>query len=349
MTDLEAAVQLLGGPTNKVIYDDAGLPSIMVFFEAKTITDTYRGLTSDTLAPAFKVNGNNIAGFYLSKYSNVIVNNRAYSLPLQDVGANMTYTLAYNFCKNKGPGWHLWTNAERAYISAASRYIDKYQPGGNNYNGVNILARYETGINASKGNVMLTGSGPVTWNHNGKASGVCDLAGNIFEFIAGIRTVNGEIQVIVDNNVADTNNPESAASTLWKAISSTGTLITPNGDGRTANALKYMYDEDLQKICIDTIEDTYCKQIQKPFSDTYTTLDMSDLLILLGIYPDTAEKYNNQCTIINTSLEEGIAASGASYGSGNTGGLATLRYTMERNKYISCGVRSAYIAELAEQ
>lgn len=30
MTDLEVAVQLLGGPTNKVIYDNLGLPSIMV-------------------------------------------------------------------------------------------------------------------------------------------------------------------------------------------------------------------------------------------------------------------------------------------------------------------------------
>ena len=75
MTDLEAAVQLLGGPTNKVIYDDTGLPSIMVYFEAKTINESYRGLTSESLPPAFKVNGNNIAGFYLSKYDNVICEN----------------------------------------------------------------------------------------------------------------------------------------------------------------------------------------------------------------------------------------------------------------------------------
>lgn len=38
MTDLEAAVQLLGGDTNKVIYDDVGLPSIMVRFDKKMVS-----------------------------------------------------------------------------------------------------------------------------------------------------------------------------------------------------------------------------------------------------------------------------------------------------------------------
>ena len=70
MTDLEVAVQLLGGNTNKVIYDDVGMPSIMVRFDKGTIADVITGGTENT-HPAFLVDGAEKAAFWYSKYQNI--------------------------------------------------------------------------------------------------------------------------------------------------------------------------------------------------------------------------------------------------------------------------------------
>lgn len=347
MTDLEAAVQLLGGPTNKVIYDDEGLPSIMVYFEAKSITDSYRGLTSDSVAPAFKVNGNDISGFWLSKYSNVLINGRGYSLPLQEPAIRVSYTESYNACKDKGAGWHLYTNAERAYISAMCRYINEYIPRGNNSFGTGI-AKYETGVRCENNtNVVLTGSGPVTWTHDGTPSGVCDLCGNINNHIAGLRLVYGEIQVIADNDAADTNNPENSTSTLWKAINSSGTLIQPSGDGNSPNSLRYFYNSNSDKICLDTVSSEGVDKY-KYFKDIYTTLELPNIVKLLGLYPDN-EYYNQEGIRVSTGVAEAIASTCGNYGGYGLGGLAMLDMmnSTRTTKSTGIGFRSAYIAELA--
>lgn len=347
MTDLEAAVQLLGGPTNKVIYDDAGLPSIMVFFEAKSISDSYRGLVGDSVAPAFKVNGNDISGFWLSKYNNMLINGKGYSLPLQQPHINITYTESYNACRDKGTGWHLYTNAERAYISAMCRYINEYIPRGNNSFGTGI-AKYETGIRCENNtNVVLTGSGPVTWTHDGTTSGVCDLCGNINNYISGLRLVYGEIQVIADNDAADTNNPENATSTLWKAINTSGTLIQPSGDGNSPNSLRYFYDSSADKICLDTVSSEGVDKY-KYFKDIYTTLELPNIVKLLGLYPDN-EFYGNEGIRVSTGISEAMATVGGNYGGYGLSGLAMLDMMniTRTNKSVGTGFRSAYIAELA--
>ncbi len=49
----------------------------------------------------------------------------------------------------------------------------------------------------------------------------------------------GELQVLENNNGANSDNPQTAASTAWKAIdATTGAFITPDGNGTTANSIK---------------------------------------------------------------------------------------------------------------
>ena len=119
MTDLEAAVQLLGGETNKVIYDDIGLPSIMVRFDKKMISELVDDYVTDVVHPAFVVNNTELDNFYVSKYENIIINDRAYSLPLQESRITMI-SKAKEFCTNKGKGWHLFSVAEKAFIALQS-------------------------------------------------------------------------------------------------------------------------------------------------------------------------------------------------------------------------------------
>lgn len=88
---------------------------------------------------------------------------------------------------------------------------------------------------SGKINHTLTGSGPETWYHNGTFAGISDLNGNVWDWCGGLRLVNGEIQLLANNDAADQNNSLSSSSTLWKAIMPDGTLVVP-GNGGT---LKY--------------------------------------------------------------------------------------------------------------
>lgn len=241
MTDLEVAVQLLGGPTNKVIYDDLGLPSIMVRFDKGNNSDVLAAGT-ETTHPAFRVNDAEIPHFWYSKYQNIIINDRAYSLPLQDPKASINFDNARLACERKGAGWHLGTNAEWAWIALQCRK-NGFMPRGNNCYGVDYNRRDEKGVvtytyDGSNCRVA-TGSGPKSWAHNNDPSGVWDLNGNVYEWVGGFRLLDGEINILPYNNAADANNPQTKDSTLWKAIMPDGSLVDPG----TAGTLKYDYKD----------------------------------------------------------------------------------------------------------
>jgi hypothetical protein len=58
------------------------------------------------------------------------------------------------------------------------------------------------------------------------------LNGNVWEWNAGMRLVDGEIQIIPYNNAAmGAECDMSATSTLWKAIKADGSLVDPGTSG----------------------------------------------------------------------------------------------------------------------
>ena len=66
--------------------------------------------------PMFVIGGKTYDEVYISKYPNVIINGKAYSLPLQEPSVNVTLGDAEKACFSKGEGWHLMTAMERGYI-----------------------------------------------------------------------------------------------------------------------------------------------------------------------------------------------------------------------------------------
>ena len=64
---------------------------------------------------------------------------------------------------------------------------------------------------------------------------MADLNGNVWEWNAGLRLVDGEIQVIPYCNSMLREVSLGSASTSWKAIASDGSLVGPG----TAGTLKY--------------------------------------------------------------------------------------------------------------
>lgn len=113
--DLAMAVASFGG-NNAVKFDDLGMPSIMVGIPKMKYSDIITGGTQETL-PWWIVDGVEKEVIWVSKYINVVVNDRAYSLPMKDPKAYIDFDTALAVCRRKGEGWHLNQNGVFAAIN----------------------------------------------------------------------------------------------------------------------------------------------------------------------------------------------------------------------------------------
>ena len=241
--DINARLMDVSHGKNLVRFDGLGNPSVMVKFAAKRNAEL--GFTGDQVHPAFIVNGN-VKDFEMGKYPASTIGSgaetRAVTLRGMDPRGSITFDASLAACKVKGPGFHLATNAEWAAVSLLA-VENGFIPRGNTSFGKaydktsewgDVSYRYKSAEVFLNGRTK-GGSGPVTWAHDGTDTGVYDLVGNVREWTSGFRTVDGEIQVLADNNAADNSKDQTLNSLEWKAIMPDGTLVAPG----TAGTLKY--------------------------------------------------------------------------------------------------------------
>ena len=151
---------------------------------------------------------------------------------------SINHDQAVTLARNSGAGFCVATNAMFAALALQCRAANRY-PRGNNNSGRAYNATNEIGVNAA-GNptpggifaeAIRAGSGPVEWNHPRNPFGVQNLNGNVWEWSPGMRIVDGQIQIIADND-AVLALTDLSASGPWQAIdAATGSLVAPASAG----------------------------------------------------------------------------------------------------------------------
>jgi hypothetical protein len=332
-------------PGNDILLDDKGLPSVMVRIPKFKISDVIAG-GSDSTHPAFIVNGNEVPEIYISKFQNVIHNGRAYSLPGEDPKASINFDTARQACEAKGAGWHLMTNAEWAAIALWCRKNNLMPKGNNNYGKdhtentvVAIPTYYESGKIAR----VATGTGPVTWSHNGEVTGIWDLNGNVYEWMGGYRTMGGEIQILPNNDAASQANSQAVDSTKWKAILEDGTTADPNTDG----TLKWDYVGSVITLCknITTQADASRSTEFKNLGKAEEVAAVPELLKALALYPADNGDHGGDSFYMNNGagLERFMFRGGRWYGTSHAGVFSALGNNSRSASGTYIGFRSAFI------
>lgn len=340
--DLKLSIEALSGGKNTVLFDDLGMPSVMVPFPKLKMSDLIAG-GSENIHPAFSVDGVEKSVIYVSKYQNIVLNERGYSLPMRDPRASLNFDQAVAYCRNKGKGWSLTPYSLWSAIALWCRKNGTMPRGNNNY-GADHAYGHEKGVptyyESGKIARCATGSGPNTWNHNWMPDGIADLNGNVWEWCAGMRLMNGEIQIIPYANCMAADASMGASSTLWKAIAADGTLVEPG----TAGTLKYNYvSGHIQLTSGDiTPEDTWR-------GDTYQNMTLDSALTVpeiakaLLIYPDEpGGDYGGDGHYMNNSGERLPICGGGWNDTSNAGVFYVSLGNPRSNSYSGIGFRSAY-------
>ena len=247
--DIKDRVEDASMGLNTVLFDAANRPSVYSVYkpdEKAQMAWLSNGGTlfgySDKIHPMFMVDGN-VVEILIGKYQAGRISGTNYAVSLRGLDPANTITLdaAMSACAAKGTGHHCMTNAEWAYLTLRAMR-EGFQPRGNDNYGVSYQDSTEKGVASyvySSAPRQIgrcrTGMGPLSWNIDGTPFSPADMRGNVSEWITGRRINEGEIQVLADNNAANSANSQALASTLWKAFLQDGSLVAP----LTADTLKW--------------------------------------------------------------------------------------------------------------
>ncbi len=347
---LKLSVEAATGGKNTVLLDDMGMPGIYVVIPKFKLSDVIDGAPQDT-HPAFIVDGEEKDSIFVSKYQNIVMNDRAYSLPMTDPKTYVNFDQAETYCRNKGRGFHLMTNAEWAAIALWCKKNNTMPRGNNNYGQDHAYAHekgvvtyvYESGGKKYNGRVA-TGSGPATWSHDWTNEGIFDMNGNVWEWTAGLRLNEGEIQIIPNNNAA-TGIVHSPTSSLWKAIMPDGTFVEPGTDGtlkidgETATPSGIRINTTVVNKTTDST--SLSKTLQTVSAASGVSIPM--VLKALGIYPIDADLGGDNFYARNNG--ERLPLRGGGWGDTASAGVFALHLHAPRvSSTHDVGFRSAFVS-----
>lgn len=348
---LRQAVEAASGGLCTVMYTKKGQPVFLHRIPRFNLEDIDPSLGTGP-HPAFVVGGEVKSEIWIGMYMGYVSNGELISVPGVAPTTSLNFDPALAYARASGPGFHLMTNAEWAAVALLtwkSRGAGDDPVRGNTQYGRAHDAPWETGVRVDGGAPgstggdprTLTGSGPLSWRHDGTAWGIADLVGNYPEWVAGLRLMNGEIQVLPGNDAALPTADLSPTSTQWQAIrASDGALVNPGTSGTLKYAISpsqaYSDDNTIQDLGPVTLRtstqtppagwgsDTQQDVASSPYKDIAvdTGITVPPLLRALGLYPHTTAITKGRIYV--RSYGERIAHRGGRYGQGGQGVAAGL-------------------------
>lgn len=340
------AVEAASGGKQTVLYDDKGNPSIMNIIPKLSYKAVGIG-ASDKALPAFVINGAEKPEIFIGTYAAYVHDGRAYSLPGQVPKVYTNHDQAIAYCRAKGKGWHCVTNPEYAAIALWCKKNGYYPRGNNNY-GSDHGYPHETcrpGTVGSDGrtNLGLTGSGPCSWTHDGTPSGIYGLNGDCWEWAPGLRTVDGEYQILDGNDAALDTADLSANSAQWKAILPDGTLVAPG----TAGTLKIDIVSGVPKISTTVKTTTSGDQWPStPFKDlaVESGITIPDILKALALFPMDNSDHGGDYYYAKNDGEKCFDRGGYWGNTADAGVFSLSGYYPRTYSYANIGFRPAYVS-----
>ena len=293
-----------------VVKDEHGLPNYMTMYyldcdEAEPVPEE----TPDI----FKVGGKIVPAVLISQFANAMIREIPVSLPYQQPANCINYTKAAEFCRKKGQGWHLLTNAEFNFLLEEAEKIGHTIGGNTNY-GENADNPEQKGVKYDNGRT-LTGLDPLAWSNDGTENGVFGLCGNFWEWVLGLRLHKGAIEYIKDNDAAAVvHGPEDKA---WTVTTYNGkTLRMGGGDGVV------LTDEELEE------DWDGCHMAELELAGTLK--EVPEILHKLGVIP---KNWKNEKAGIwaDSELKEAVPLRGSSFGNASNGGAGALNLNGARS------------------
>ena len=347
---LRQSVELASGGLQTVLYTAKGQATYMNIIQKYDMSTIDASLSGTH--PAFIVDGVEKPEIFIGTYQGRIVNGELLSLPNVEPTHSTNYDNFLTAARACGNGHHLITNAEWSAV-ALQCYKNGTQPMGNSYYGRSsedplLIGRRQDGLNP--GNTTgsartLTGSGPVQWRHNGKSNGIADLSGNVNEWNSGMRLLNGEIQIIENNNAAKLAINLGAASTEWKAIDgATGNLVAPNGTGTTVGTVKFA-NSGTNDYTLVVAQWGAFGSIKNPSPTKPVSTAALNKLKALGLFPliDSSAAFGGDAIGFNFTIEA-IPVRGGNWTHATPAGVFYLNSAIARSSTsASLGARPAFV------
>lgn len=344
----QKTVETLSNGKNTVLFDDVGNPSVMVRIEKMYLDELLPG-APHRVHPAFVAGGREFDCVYVSKYPNVILNERACSLPMQHPAGFLTQDRAVEVSRNKGEGWGLIPASLWSALALWCR-ANGTEPRGNNSRG---SARHYpeergmvTGTESGLPSETAAGSGPLTWYHDRTPEGIADLVGNVSEWNAGLRLCRGELQLIENADAMLHTVSLKEDSPAWRSITPEGELVRPGSTDRT---LKLDMENGCWKISLkvsNPVDDARGGLFREMFFDPEELPGgIPEILKILTVYPASEDRlsYAEDLVFANNAQQERICLRGGNWSSGPHSGVFYYAMDAKRNRQVPrLGFRSVY-------